>query len=285
MNPDAVVVGVDHSSASQTAVAWAANRALRTGSHLVLVHVVDPSLPGEYAGNARIDADLALTVSYLKDNAPGLEYSIELERGDPITELARLGSHGALLVIGTHKTGYVQGRVFGSLSIRLAAVSVAPLAVIPARSSLHPTGVVVGIDLTSAGISAIRFAAIEAAALGEDLTLVYAHGTPSEEQGDGGAEIGALARDIVRTAAPNTDIRVRTVNRGAAEALIDIAASAGLLVVGSSRRHRPGAGALGPVSFDVLVNIPTPTIVVHPPVGSHTPFISRRRASAAAPPQ
>jgi nucleotide-binding universal stress UspA family protein len=53
-------------------------------------------------------------------------------------------------------------------------------------------------------------------------------------------------------------------HRQPARVLIEVAASARLLVVGSSRHHVAGGSALGPVAHDVLFNIPTTTIVVHP---------------------
>jgi hypothetical protein len=49
-------------------------------------------------------------------------------------------------------------------------------------------------------------------------------------------------------------------------ALNELARSAELLVIGDSRRAEARLGTLGAVAYDVLLNVSSPTIVVHAPL-------------------
>lgn len=60
-------------------------------------------------------------------------------------------------------------------------------------------------------------------------------------------------------------IRSRVVRRPAGAALNELARSAELLVIGDSRRAHAQLGSLGAVAYDVLLNLSSPTIVVHAP--------------------
>jgi nucleotide-binding universal stress UspA family protein len=184
-----------------------------------------------------------------------------LRAGNPTLELARLSDDAELLVVGTHKTGFVQGKVFGSRGIRLAGSASVPLAVIPAHVSRTRSGIVVGVDGSAAGHEAIRFASREAQRTGDDLLLLLgATGATRDHE----LELTADALRVAEEENADVGMRIRVVHRPAAKALVEVAAAARLLVVGSSRHHVAGEMALGPVAYDVLFNISTPTIVVHP---------------------
>ena len=62
-------------------------------------------------------------------------------------------------------------------------------------------------------------------------------------------------------------IRSRVVRRPAGAALNELARSAEVLVIGDSRRSTAQLGSLGAVAYDVLLNLSSPTIVVHAPAG------------------
>jgi nucleotide-binding universal stress UspA family protein len=265
-----ILVGIDGSSASRAALAWAARRAALLGSSLVIAHVVDDEWGSSADQLLAAERELALRAADVAESFPALDIDVLVAAGNPSIELATIASRADLLVLGTHKTGFVQGHVFGSRALRLAASSDAPVAVIPERTTGIRSGVVVGIDSSAAGDAAVHFAAIEAQRLGEELILVL--GTGAVEPGEVRApqraerELGVVARAvrIADATSPDVAVRVRTVRRAPSSALVGVAGRARLLVVGSSRRHGEGAAALGPVSHDVLLNIAAPTVVVHP---------------------
>lgn len=264
-----IVVGVDSSSASGAALAWAAARAAATGSALTVVHVVDDEWGADATELTAATRQLSTHVDAIRDDLPKLAVEGELVAGNPSVELALVAREADLLVVGTHKTGFVQGRVFGSAALRLAGEVRVPVAVIPEHSTGSRAGVVVGIDASRASDAAVRFAALEAARLGEELILVLGAGTatgPSRSMIRSERELETIARavKVAQTTSPDVAARVRTLRRAAAPSLIDGADRAVLLVIGSSRRHVDNAVALGPVAHDVLLNITAPTVVVHP---------------------
>ena len=264
MSAAAVVVGVDGSSASRIALEWAANRAGHGRLLLRLVHLYTVS--GEEEEDRLLESRewLAAAGAYLRRDHPELAWTSVSEPGDT-AGLAARAMWNELLVIGTHKTGFVHGRVFGSLGLRLAATAGATIAVVPASTTAHSAGVVVGVDSSAVGDAAIRFAAREAQQSGQDLILVRAHGpVPTRRAVDEAAEMTFAGARIAEDAAPGVRVRTRAIDREPARALVEVAAMARMLVIGSSRRHRAGVPALGPVSFDVLVNLTSPTVVVHP---------------------
>lgn len=265
--PAEIVVGVDDTSASLAALHWACRRAESLGSGIALTHVVDD----EWTVSAARAAEAELLLVRLADEAardfPGTLVRISQRIGNVSIELLRESEGASLLVVGTHKTGFVQGRVFGSRSMRLAAGASSPVAVIPEWVSGARSGVVVGLDDSIAGREAIRFASAEADRLGEDLVLLLATGGRHHHDDEHDARyLDLTTRALRQTGQVSTDlgVRIRTIARPPGVALVDAAADATLLVVGSSRRHIDGVTALGPVTHDVLFNIGTPTIVVHP---------------------
>ncbi|GAB3043487.1 universal stress protein [Parafrigoribacterium mesophilum] len=293
---DTIVVGIEGTEPSRVALRWSIERAATTGAEVVLVHVVDD----EWASvSARIREGMAADAGrllereaeYARSLAAGVTVGTRLLHGDVMDELIAASRTASVIAVGTHKTGFIHGKVFGSRSLVLAAAAHSPVAIIPQPSQRGARGVVVGVDASDAGRTAVRFAASEAARLHQTVTFVRASDAPG--QADEHAEVQrrrdeylaenakallSEAMVIARSVATGADIRLRHIRRPAAEALLDAAASAALLVVGSSRREPEADSALGSVSHDVLINLTVPTIVVH---GSGQPAHSELRGLAA----
>jgi nucleotide-binding universal stress UspA family protein len=262
-----IVVGVDGTSASVAALRWAVNRASDRDAVLVLARVIDDDR-GDDAGRERsVRAELAATRASVRESFPALTVESVVRTGNPTIELVRVAEGVDLLVVGTHKTGFVQGRVFGSRGIRLAGSASVPLAVVPEFATGQRAGIVVGVDDSAAGREAIRFAGDEARRGGDDLLMILG-GAGSVNPHE--LELTATALRIAEEAGADVGVRIRVLRRPAAKALIEVAQTARLLVIGSSRHHVDGDTALGPVAYDVLFNISTPTIVVHPRVTAST---------------
>ncbi|MEO6309434.1 MAG: universal stress protein, partial [Leifsonia sp.] len=274
-----IIVGIDGSAPSRAAVRWSIERAAATGEDVVLVHVVDDEwgvVSYRLLDEVRVEAKAlaAAEAANARSIDPRVNVTTILREGNPMSELIAAAESADLVVVGTHKTGFVRGRVFGSRSLQLAGGSPAPVAIIPEFSTRTRHGVVVGVNGTAASHAAIAFAADEAHRLGEELILVGAWAGPDDtETNEAWRRLTSVVKSGVESVlvdaraqiAPANDelrIRVREVNRPAAEALVDAAASATLLVIGSSRR--PGAPTtLGPVAHDVLINLAAPTVVAH----------------------
>ncbi|HEY0258782.1 MAG TPA: universal stress protein [Lacisediminihabitans sp.] len=288
-----IFVGIDGSLPSRAAVAWAIRRAATTGSTLHLIHVVDDEW-GAVSQDMLQEVHGAATqlvegeVEFARSLDPSITIGTRLLWGDPMIELAEASADAGLLVVGTHKTGFLRGKAFGSRSLQLAAAAHSPVAIVPELSASSRRGIVVGVDDSAAGWAAVRFAAAEAGRTGQDLTLVRGWRLPSlhaesedlafdhEAHVHAAVErMMATALEIVKEISPETAVRSRSMRRTPAEALLDASVAADLLVVGSSRRHGIAQSALGPVSHDVLVNLGGPTIVVHgESKGSQSPSAS-----------
>ena len=283
------IVGVDGSLPSRAAIRWAIGHARQDDAEVTLVHVADDEwgavgaeLIDEVDAGARglLDDEVA----YARSLQGTVSMRAELLRGSPMAVLASLGDPETMLVVGTHKTGFHYGRAFGSRSLQLANLAVGPVAIVPDTESRLRRGVVVGVDDSAAGSAALDVAADLACDHQCELTAVRSSGpsagTDSRDLGpeflthhdDEARDLLAAAVERIRRRQPGITIRSRVVRRPPGAALNDIARSAEVLVVGDSRREEAQPGGLGSVAYDVLLNVSSPTIVVHaPPVAAATP--------------
>lgn len=281
MNFQKIIVGIDGSVPSRAAIRWAAEEADAAGAELVLAYVIDDEwgtiserMVDEAGDGSAHLVDLA--------RSQALEYKPELEvatltmTGSPMWELARLSDRTTLLVVGTHKSGFHYGRAFGSRSLQLANLATGAVAVVPESAVRFRRGVVVGVDPTTSGRAALDLAAMEANRRGTELTMVRASTSTRPGWFDDGMlddldprvdetaySLLAAAVDRVKTLCPHTTIRSRVVTRPAGVALNELARTAEILVIGDSRRPGAQPGMLGSVAYDVLLNLTSPTIVVH----------------------
>ncbi len=245
-----VAVGIDGSSASRVAVEWAIARAGRERGHLTLVHVASAS----GRSGAETDAVVGAELEFARTFAPEIDVSIEIADGDPVRCLAEGSTGRDLLVVGTHKTGFLRGRAFGSIGPRLASAMQIPLAVVPARSGRARRGIVVGIDDKPRSLPLVRMAAADAATGGGELTVIHV-------QADGRhSPLGAALR-LIGDEFPGLTVHARTVVGEASEVLVNAATTAECLFIGGADADRHG---LGPIGYDVLLNIAGPTILVPP---------------------
>jgi nucleotide-binding universal stress UspA family protein len=254
-------------------------RAAATQSNVHLIYVVSQDLrligpkdADEFDREcARI---LGSEAAYARSLAPDVPVETSLMHGNAMRELVTASRKASMVVVGTHKTGFIRGRVFGSRSIVLAAGSHTPVAVIPETSGRRRHGVIVGMDDSPAGRAAIRFGAIEAVRTNQTLRLVSAWGLPDpaleEFQRESDEHLEADVRamldaevDLVREEFPTLEVHSRVIRLPAAEALVDASSSAALVVLGNSGPVSDGQGLLGSVAHDVLVNLAGPTVIVH----------------------
>ncbi|MBW4043259.1 MAG: universal stress protein [Acidobacteria bacterium] len=259
--PNEIAVGISDQAASGDALAWAMAYAATVRAEIVLIHVIDhPPAPGEAAAGRRL---LSSEMVAARSLSPRSTVRVRTLEGSIMWQLVAASDDYDLIVVGTHKTGFIHGSVYGSASLSLAATAACPVVVVPAIAIADPEGVVVGADASSAGSAALRFAAAHAATTGQALTIVrVTAGSPaSGNQGD--AELLARHTAIALAAHPDLVIRTRQLMGSTAETLVAASASSGLLVLGDSRTGSSAPPALGLVCHDALVNIRVPTVIVH----------------------
>jgi nucleotide-binding universal stress UspA family protein len=280
---DRVVVVVDGTAAGDAAVEWVVDRV--RSRHAVapfaveVTTVYDPLpketvLAGQDFRTVYNDA-IEAAATRVSDAAPDVAVTAVLRTGQPRTELVRASRDADLFVVGTRRRGTVADSIYGSLAIRLAAASPCPTVVVPAGWSPGGSGVMVALEGTGQQPAVADFAAREAVAAGEPLTVVHTWSVPTiiavaafAHPRVWGAmnELHASALDAtvahVRASSPGLEVHERLKEGNAARILTEDAAGAALLVVGRSDHGAMGDALLGSTSHDVLLAMPCAVAVV-----------------------
>ncbi|WP_367127997.1 universal stress protein [Saccharothrix sp. HUAS TT1] len=292
----AVVVGFDGSQRSRQAAHWAAREAVGRGLRLLVVNVLRgpfpevvvtpvstplPQFVGEDAVRAYTTDHLAELAAECGRVAPGVEVTTRSFDGHPAAVLGEVARDAALLVVGSSgATGLA--RVFaGSVAADLAHHHRGPVVVV--RDAGPDDGrVVVGVDGSEPSDRAVDFAADHAARHGGVLVGVHATtGLPVDALTPGGAWGQGLALGLdderLRTSADalvadslagplarHPEVRAERVVSldRPAQALVEAAEGAALLVVGSHGHGAVHRALLGSVSHGLLHHAPCPLAVV-----------------------
>lgn len=257
------VVGIDGSTPSDAALKWATERARRDGAPLVLAHVRDPE-----AGMMGLDfarEETARATEILHDRleqlvGSGIEVSMLMLEGPLAWALAEAVTPEDVVVVGTHKIGFLHGRVLGSRSVQVAVTVPTTVAVIPEVDLRFRRGVVVGVDRVETAAATARAAAQEADARGEELVVIQSLRATDAPRADLPVGIAAAA---AREAFPSLVIRSRVSGRPAAEALLDASRDKALLVLGPGSTG-PGRSPIGSVTHDVVLNVNAPVLIARP---------------------
>ncbi|TLM73591.1 universal stress protein [Pseudarthrobacter sp. NamB4] len=275
-----IAVAITDSSPSQAALQWAAARARRLKLPLVILHVLDDRwMAGEalealpYIDVLRKSGQdmLEEAAERVRGAEPDLQVTAALLEGSVGASLGEYSRNASMLVLGSsgHNRGALTDR-----ALQAAATAESPVAVVgPAQEDGH--GIVVGVDGSEESTQAVAFAASEADALGEELTVLYAFtgpnrwiraGLPSsrfaehvmeEEQVVLSETVAGLRQDY-----PGLVVHavLETVMEPA-DALVRAAAGARMLVVGSRGRGRFSRLLLGSTAHGVLTQPPCPTVI------------------------
>ncbi len=263
------VVAIDGSAPSEAALEWAIKRAVREPAPVVLATVHDDEFGAmgrevediEARQSARLVSEVAARV---RRRLPAADISVAVLEGSVPWALARYVRPSDLLVIGTHKSGFLHGRVLGSRSVQIAAAAPCGVAVVPLADLRFRTGVVAGIDRMQTAGALGAIAAREATARGQELLLLQSVPVPPE-----GTTVArdrlALAHAVAaaKAACPALVIRSRVTHRPAADALLDAARDKALLLLGpgsSDAARTP----IGSVLHEVLLNVNAPVLVARP---------------------
>jgi len=264
-NDAPVVVGVDGSRSSDTALLWAAAHAESTGRPLHVVHALGVLTPGELvdAGTARElrikDGDQLLHDAAVLAGraAPGTRVETRAEDGDPRQVLLSASESAAIVVVGTRGRGPLAALALGSVSVAVAGHAASTVAVVRPRQAAFDD-VVVGVAGDGSDQAAIRLAAELASRRGVDLYAVHAwsnhdtfvdtqHYEQRLEMTDEHERVTAEALAGVADAFPDLRVHVEYPDRGAVRGLVDRSRTADCLVLGKHGKHGLAA-TLGSVS-------------------------------------
>lgn len=135
---DHIVVGIDGSPSSKSALAWAAEQARLTRSRLLVVATWHLPFSYGFAPNWPSDVDLASdTASVLEDSVaevlgenPDIEMATEVIEGHPAPVLTELSKTATLVVVGSRGHGEFAGMLLGSVSEFLTTHAHCPVVVI-----------------------------------------------------------------------------------------------------------------------------------------------------------
>jgi nucleotide-binding universal stress UspA family protein len=285
--PRGLVVGVDGSAQSHTALRWAAREAKLRKVALTLVHVLPVELPGWGYGYAtapllqdygrlqeeqghRILAAAVRVVGDITANSGPVELRTELLFSRPVPTLIDLSKDADMVVVGCRGHGAFGRALLGSVSTGLVHHAHCPVAVIHDEAGPPPdvaAPVVVGIDGSPASELATAIAFDEASWRGVELVAVHSWADFSWP----GMDTPFLRADAEQILAERLagwcdrypDVSVRRVVTAdlAARHLLEEAESAQLVVVGSHGRGGFAGMLLGSVSSGVVHAARNPVIV------------------------
>lgn len=286
-----VVVGVDGSEESLRAVRWGAAEAGRRHVPLRLVHAFGWG-QGDVVGHPELgqryrDTLLGYAYDQLRRaaeaaaaQAPGIDVEQQLVVGAPIAVLGDESLRARVLVLGNRGLGRLEGLMVGSVAAAMGAHAQCPVVVVrgaerdPAEAAALP--VVVGVDGSTTSDAAVAFAFETAAEQGVSVVAVHSWW---EEVYDPALSAMIFDWDAIQAAEtalleqrlsawtskyPEVFVERHAVRDRPAHSLLEQAAQAQLVVVGSRGRGGFSALVLGSVSHALLHRSPCPVAIVRP---------------------
>ncbi|MGL5865413.1 MAG: universal stress protein [Dermatophilaceae bacterium] len=282
-----VVVGVDGSTASRAALAWAIQEAASAGRplHVVHAHPVQAQWPDHYGVMSappppREDTVLVDAVATAGDLADHHGVVATSTWGSGSAFLVEASAEASMVVVGAPHHGAVGSAVLGSTAVDVAARALSPVVVVRADRPVTTVsrGVVVGADGSDASRPAIEEAFRRADRLGLPVTVVHAwyldYVGPGLLPPDVDAERRrlreqerALVADTVAAVAsryPGVTVQQEVVNGDPVRVLTEASSGAEVVIVGSHGRGEVSGLLLGSVSQGLIRHTSCPVMVVRP---------------------
>lgn len=172
-----VVVGVDGSAESMSALDLAAEEAASRVAPLTVVHVCDPPTDGRVNQAAAAQRLLAAAVSRALAEHPALSVTAELLSGVPADALVERARQACLLVIAHNPR--CAARTIGARSVAHQVVSQTPVPVVvhrllhPSAVAQQPRPVLVGVACAPGDDAVVEFAFEEASSRGAPLLAAH----------------------------------------------------------------------------------------------------------------
>ncbi len=140
---DAIVVGIDGSKGAQVAARWAASLAHERGVRVIAVYAIPRT---ELWSMSAVQINIDKVIAEFRDlidgqwTAPlrkaGVEYTTQVVRGDPATELLRTTKRtgASMLVLGSKSHGALADMIVGGTVHKVINRSTLPVVVVPAAA-------------------------------------------------------------------------------------------------------------------------------------------------------
>lgn len=263
-----ILVGVDDSQSSLSAVRWAADEAVARVLPLELLHVTpyDNAVAGAGAHGARSILARGLTVA--RRHADGVDVSTRLLTGAAAAVLQEASADASLLVLGLTGGGRVDEVLLGSTTLSVSGRAACP--VVGVRIWPLPTStrqeIVVGVDEdTEAEVLDAAFEMAEQ----RDCDLVVVHCASGKDPEAEDAESGWLWDELTAARDRHPGVRAHSqVHRGLAVNTVTIMlrqSGRAMAVVVGTRNHTGAARLfLGSTSRGLLRHSQVPVVVVGP---------------------
>lgn len=280
-----VIVAVDGSELSRHALEWGVRQARMADADLHVVTaapkgaLIAPTQTLYWTPQERLEEEaLDLQQGVLREvDDEGVHISSSVPVGHPTKVLCGLAEEADMIVMGSRGLGLVTGALLGSIAHQVVSHTVAPVVVVPGPSD-PPRRIVVGVDgsdhsnraIEWAGRMARRNGAHVELVLVQQWTMVPAMGTPFLMATPPAPDLDAmrqagsalLEQAAARLGLGDGDITLTRLDGSPADRLLDRAAAAGLLVVGTRGRGGFKGLLLGSVSHRALQNAPCPVAVI-----------------------
>ncbi|MHB1064594.1 MAG: universal stress protein [Georgenia sp.] len=276
-----VVVGIDGSPVADVAFDWAVEEAHRRGTGLHVLYAFawlsqakpwafEPPTEAIEAGERLLHA----AAERARAARPGLPVTEQLVVLDPASALVEASARAVVVVLGARGLRAVAGLV-GSVSQKVAAHAFSPVVVVHGPPPVPGGPVVVGMDPVDSSPEAVRYAFEEAArrqtsviavqgVQEEPLLQLWEDRSVQERLDDAFAEAGKQNRAELahwEEHFPGVPVEFRLVRMHPADALVQAAADAALVVVGSRGHSGLRNLVLGSVSGAVLRGAPVVAVV------------------------
>ncbi|APT93454.1 universal stress protein [Corynebacterium phocae] len=291
---DIVVVAVDGSEASDSAVRWAANTAMKRRIPLRIASsytvpqflyaegMVPPKDLFEDLQNETLEKiERARAIAY--DVAPEIKIGHTVAEGSPIDMLLEMSNDVTMIVMGSRGMGGLSGLVMGSVSASVVSHANCPVVVVREDNNVTEKTkygpIVVGVDGSEVSQQATEYAFAEADARAAEVVAVHTWmdmqvqsslaglsaaqsewATVEKEQ----EELLTQRLAEIHERYPNVPVRKIVARDRPVRALSDAAEGAQLLVVGSHGRGGFRGMLLGSTSRALLQTAPCPMMVVRP---------------------
>jgi nucleotide-binding universal stress UspA family protein len=282
-----IVVGVDGSAHADRALRWAAAEAQLRAAEVELVHSYVMPLhrpPLGTSSRALAEATMDQTVARNREALGQVKWSTTLVPvlGSSYAHaLMEAGDEADMVVLGSRGLGGFAELILGSTSCRTAGHAPCPVAVIRGEGEIPGRdggrAIVVGVDGSRAARRALRWALDEAELRAAPLTVVHGYAAPTALRLSGAAHdrqraqmrsaareraSGLVERALATVGVPSGVQVDRILAAGSpADALLQAADSAALVVVGTRGYGALGRMVMGSVSHHVLTHAHGPVVV------------------------
>ena len=138
---DSIVVGVDGSKGAIVATRWAATQAHQRGARVIAVYAIPRT---ELWSMSAVQINIDKVLAEFRDLLDGqwtaplrradVEYTTQVVRGDPATELLRAAkrANASMLVVGSKSHGALADMIVGGTVHKVINRSTLPVVVVPA---------------------------------------------------------------------------------------------------------------------------------------------------------